>query len=65
MDKRIIPNQKNKKYIRLNEGAGMYGMGISKFTQLSKEAKAYYKIDRLVLVNCEIFEKYLEGFRPD
>ena len=30
---------------------------------LAKEAKATYKIDKVVLVNCEIFEKYLETFR--
>lgn len=38
----------------------MYGMGISKFTQLSREAKALYKIDRLVLVNCEILRNFLK-----
>ena len=26
--------------------------------ELAKEAKAVYKIDKVVLVNCEIFEKY-------
>lgn len=29
----------------------------------SNAAKATYKIDKIVLVNCEIFEKYLETFR--
>ena len=31
--------------------------------QLAKEAKAVYKIDGIALVNCEIFEKFLESFR--
>jgi len=31
--------------------------------KLAKEAKAVYKIDKVALVNCEIFEKYLETFR--
>ena len=40
-------------------------MGITKFQELAKEARAVYKIDRTALVNCEIFEAYLEGFRLD
>ena len=31
--------------------------------KMAKEAKAVYKIDKVALVNCEIFEKYLETFR--
>lgn len=38
-------------------------MGHSKFEQLAKEAKATYKVNGIVLVNCEIFEKFLEKFR--
>ena len=34
-----------------------------KFQELAKEAKAVYKIDKVALVNCEIFERYLETFR--
>ena len=30
---------------------------------IAKEAKAVYKIDGIALVNCEIFEKFLETFR--
>ena len=30
---------------------------------LAKEAKAIYKVDKIALVNCEIFERYLETFR--
>jgi hypothetical protein len=37
----------------------------SKFEQMAKEAKATYKVDKLVLVNCDIFEEYLETFRMD
>ena len=31
--------------------------------ELAKEARAVYKIDGVVLVNCEIFEEFLESFR--
>lgn len=32
-------------------------------TSKDGEAKAVYKIDGIALVNCEIFEKFLETFR--
>ena len=48
--------------VRYQEGAENYSMGLTKFTELAKEAKAVYKIDKVTLVNCEIFERYLETF---
>ena len=52
-----------KKFVRYQEGAELYSIGLTKFQELAKEAKAVYKIDKVALVNCEIFEKYLETFR--
>lgn len=52
-----------KRFVRYKEGAEMYSMCQSKFEQMAKDAKAIYKVDKLVLVNCDIFEKYLETFR--
>ncbi|MCD7712714.1 MAG: DUF6462 family protein [Firmicutes bacterium] len=52
-----------KKFVRYQEGAELYSMGLTKFQELAKEAKAVYKIDKIALVNCEILEKYLETFR--
>ena len=52
-----------KKFVRYHEGAELYSIGLTKFQELAKEAKAVYKIDKVALVNCEIFEKYLETFR--
>ena len=52
-----------KKCVRYPEGAQRYSLGLTKFQELAKEAKAVYKIDKIALVNCEIFEKYLETFR--
>ena len=46
-----------KKFVRYQEGAELYSIGLTKFQELAKEAKAVY------LVNCEIFEKSLETFR--
>lgn len=52
-----------KRFVRYKEGAEMYSMCQSKFEQMAKDAKAIYKVDKLVLVNCDIFEEYLETFR--
>ena len=52
-----------KKFVRYEEGATKYSMWLSKFQTLAREAKATYKVDKLVLVNCDLFEKYLETFR--
>ena len=38
-------------------------MSQSSFEDLAEEAGAKYKIGKMVLVNCEIFEEFLEMFR--
>ena len=38
-------------------------MGMNKFQTLAKDAGAVLKIDRMVLVDLETFDKYLETFR--
>ncbi len=55
--------QYEKKFVRYQEGAERYSLGLTKFQELAKEAKAVYKVDKVALVNCDIFEKYLETFR--
>ena len=56
-------NKAERQEIRSLPSAEKYSMGLTKFTALAKEAKAVYKIDKVTLVNCEIFERYLESFR--
>ena len=65
-DKRIdydAAKKRARKYVRYREGAAIYNMGLSKFSQLAREAKAVYTVDGIVLVNTEAFDRYLEGFR--
>ena len=52
-----------KKFVRYKEGAERYSLGLTKFQALAMEAKSVYKIDGVALVNCELFERYLETFR--
>ena len=58
-----ISRRMTKRFVRYEEGAELYSMSVTKFSALAKKAEAVYKIDRLVLVNCEIFEEYLENYR--
>lgn len=55
-------DKNRKRFARYKEGAEMYSMCQSKFEKMAKEARATYKLDKLVLVNCDIFEEYLETF---
>ena len=52
-----------KLFVRYQEGAELYSMGLHTFEQLAKEAGAIYKIRRVVLVNLDIFDEYLDTFR--
>ena len=58
-----VAKRKYLKFVRYQDGAMLYGMGLSKFQQIAREAKAIYKVDKIVLVNTEILDKYLETFR--
>ena len=55
--------REKKRFVRYKEGAKLYGLCQSTFEKRAKEAGATYKIGKAVLVDCEIFEKYLENFR--
>lgn len=56
---KLVPNGK-KKWVRYDEGAVLYSMGINSFRQLAKDAKAIYRVNRIVLVNTEKVDEYLE-----
>lgn len=54
---------RQRRFVRYREGAELYSMSVYKFQELAKAAGATYKLDKIVLVNCDIFEAYLEQFR--
>ncbi len=62
-EKKSCKKVNRDKFVRYEEGAKMYHMGLSKFQQLAKDAKACYKLNQLVLVNLEILDEYMETFR--
>lgn len=64
MNENSSQDKENKrKFVRYSEGAKMYGMGLTKFQELAKDAKACYKVGQMVLVKPEIIDEYLETFR--
>ena len=54
-----------KKFVRYEEGAKLYSMGLHTFQQLARDANAVYHVKRVVLVNTEVIDEYLENFRDE
>ena len=54
-----------KKFVRYAEGAALYSMGLHTFQDLAKEAKAVYHVKKIVKVNTEAIDEYLECFRDE
>lgn len=52
-----------KKFVRYDEGAKLYSMGLHSFQDLAREAGAVYHVKRVVLVNTQIIDEYLESFK--
>ena len=52
-----------RRFVRLSQGAKLYSMGLSSFRKISNEANAVYRIRKIVLVDLDILDAYLETFR--
>ena len=52
-----------RKFIRYKDGYDYYGICQKTFEKLAKDANATYKVGKLVLVNVEILDQYLETCR--
>ncbi len=61
--KALIKN--GKKFVRIDEGAVLYSIGVNSFRKIAKDARATYHIGKNVLVNTEIVDDYLEHFRDE
>ena len=53
------------KFVRYEDGAKLYSMGLHTFQDLAKEAGAIYHVKRIVLVNTELIDEYLETFKDE
>jgi hypothetical protein len=54
-----------KKFVRYEEGPALYSMGLHSFQELAKDAGAIYHIKKIVLVNTQLIDEYLESFRDE
>ena len=52
-----------RRYVRPNDAAKMYGIGRQYLENVATDAGALYKIGRVVLINVDAFEAYLEQFK--
>lgn len=52
-----------KKFVRYEEGAKLYSMGLHTFQELAGDAGAIYRVKRIVLVNTELLDEYIENIR--
>lgn len=59
-EKKLPPH---KRLVNYKDGASIYCMGVTKFQEMAKEAKAVYKFNQVVVVDLDIFDAYIEGFR--
>ncbi len=50
-------------FLRLKEAMLVFSMGPDKIEALAKECGAYYKVDRVVLINHDTMREYIESFR--
>lgn len=60
---RIKNSDKEKKFVRYQEGAEIYGMSLRKFQTIAKDAEAVYKVGKMALVKVDIIDAYLETFK--
>lgn len=58
-----MDKEKKKKFVRYNEGAEIYSMSVRKFQDLAKDAGQSIRLEKMALVNCEIFDRYMETFK--
>lgn len=65
LDLEKLVRDRRKKFVRYEEGAKLYSMGFNTFQQLAKDAGAVYHVKRVVLVNLDIIDEYLEAFRDE
>ena len=56
---------KKKKWVRVEEGAMLYSLGVNTFKELAKEANAIYHIKKIVLVNTDVLDEYMELYRDE
>ncbi len=58
------PKRTQKKYMRYSEATEYYGIGLTKFKEVARNAGAIRKIGRLVCIDTEKLEAFIDTFEP-
>jgi hypothetical protein len=61
----MAKRMKLNKYMRYREAALFYCLGVSNIKRLAKESGALLHVGKCVLIDTDIFEKYLDSFRDE
>ena len=54
-----------RRFVRMQQGAKMYNMGLCSFRNLARDAHATYRVKKIVLVDLDQLDDYLEEFREN
>ncbi len=62
---RTMVKSDGKKFVQLDEGAALYSIGLNTFRDIARDAGAIYRVKRIVLVNTELIDEFLETFHEE
>ena len=60
-----IMGMNRRRFVRMQQGAKMYNMGLCSFRNLARDAHATYRVKKIVLVDLDQLDEYLEAFREN
>ena len=55
----------SKRWVRYDEGALLYSVGIHTFQKLAKDAKACYKVGGVTLIDTHKLDRFIEAFEME
>lgn len=55
-------NEVKSKYKRMEAACEMFGCGRKKMRQMAVDARALYKVEKVLLIDVEKVEKYVESY---
>ncbi len=62
--KRLVA-EGSKRWVRYDEGAILYSVGIHTFQKIAKDAKACYKVGNIILIDTHKLDKFIEAFEME
>lgn len=54
---------RRKQYVKYQEGAELYSMGVTQFKRMAHECDSIIKIGRSAWVDLDVFDRYFQTFK--